>query len=226
MKTYFCLPIIKNKKIDVLKIIQENEQNYSYFEIWLDYINNVDLAFVKKLTKILKGRVIFVLRRKNLQKTHMTFKLRTDFILSLANSQSLLDLDIGTQVEELNYIQSHFLKIKTIISYHNYIETPNATAFEKIIAAMNKYQPKVFKISTMCNNQQDALQLLQLLLRLRSRDMKFIVLGMGNAGVITRVFGTLWGNELIYAPTMPSEISAKGQLTRNQLQTIFRELKK
>ncbi|RMG43483.1 MAG: type I 3-dehydroquinate dehydratase [Candidatus Dadabacteria bacterium] len=48
---------------------------------------------------------------------------------------------------------------------------------------------------------------------------------MGEHGKITRVFGTLWGNFLIYAPVNQAFATAKGQLNMDQLKTIFSILK-
>jgi len=226
MKIPFCLPIIKNRKTDIFKIIQENIHSYPYFEVWLDYIDDINKVFIKKLVRLLKGRMIFVLRRKNLEKTHMSLKQKTDLILFLKNSQSLLDLDIITQKEELNFIQNRSLKINVIASYHNYKETPDNGKLKEIIDTIKLYKPQILKISTMCNCRQDALRLLQLLLELKSKNLKCVVLGMGEFGVITRIFGTLWGNEIIFAPAILTEKSAEGQLTKNQLQTIFREFRR
>jgi len=93
-----------------------------------------------------------------------------------------------------------------------------------IVADMEKYKPAVYKIATMCKSKVDALLLLNLLLFLKSKKRRFIVLGMGKEGVITRVFGTLWGNELVFAPETRAKQSAPGQLTRAQMKQIMRVL--
>ena len=103
--------------------------------------------------------------------------------------------------------------------------TPEDNKLREIIDIMDEYRPTVYKIATMCTNERDALRLLQLLLELKKRNLKYILLGMGKSGVITRIFGTLWGNEMIFAPRVSIEQSAPGQLTRNQLENIFKELK-
>jgi 3-dehydroquinate dehydratase I len=224
MKIPYCLPILKERKTDVLKMIQENIHRYPYFEVWLDYVEGVDEAFFGGLAESLKGRLVVVLRRKNLEQTRLSLEQKTDLMLSLENSQSLLDLDIGTQQEELGFVQAHSLKIKVITSYHDYRETPDDKTLEQVVDTMKRYNPAIYKIATLCQCQQDALRLLQLLLKLKSENMKCIVLGMGNFGAVTRVFGTLWGNELIFAPEISAGRSAEGQLTRNQLQAVFREL--
>jgi 3-dehydroquinate dehydratase type I len=77
----------------------------------------------------------------------------------------------------------------------------------------------------MCQTEQDALRLLQLLLELKAKNQRCIILGMGEHGITTRIFGTLWGNELIFAPETLAEQSAPGQLTRQQLDNITAILK-
>ena len=92
------------------------------------------------------------------------------------------------------------------------------------IKLMDVISPTVYKIATMCNNETDALKLLLLQQNLKAQNKKHIVLGMGEFGTITRVFGTLWGNKIIYAPVTKKEASAPGQLTKQELEKIFTEL--
>src|SRR5205823_6146188 len=120
------------------------------------------------------------------------------------------------------YLKRKRLKIKTIISYHNYKKTP--VDLVTIIKQMDEHHPSIYKIATICNNEIDALKLLLLQQNLRAQNKRHIILGMGEFGTITRVFGTLWGNEMIYAPQTEQEASAPGQLTKNQLEEIFRIL--
>ncbi len=224
MKINYCLPIIKNKKEDVLKIIEENTYNYDFFEIWLDYIDNLDSDFILLLKKMLDNRLILLFRRVGLEKIKMSISDRFDIIKSLNNTANILDLDIR-QVNELDYIINTGLNINTVISYHNYTETPPDDKINKIIKEIMNYNPKILKISTMCKSGNDALRLLDQLLRLKESRIKCIVLGMGKLGRITRIFGTLWGNELVFAPVLETELSKyKGQYTKKQLDIIFKSL--
>lgn len=225
MQKKYCLPIIKYKKNDVLETIRTNIGDYVYFEIWLDYIDDLDGAFIKDLEKLLKKRLILLFRRQNLEKIKMDLEERLKIISLLENSKSFLDLDVFDQKYELDYIKNNKLEISTVISYHNYKQTPEDEKLKEILDTMNKHKPKVYKIATMCNSRSDALRLLELLLQLKEKDLKCIILGMGKSGVITRIFGTLWGNEMIFAPIENKEQSASGQLTRGQLEKIFRELR-
>lgn len=225
MNKKYCLPIIKNKKSEVLEVIHSNIADYSYFEIWLDYIGDLDETFIKELMELLQEKLILLFRRQNLEKVKMELEKRIRVISLLENSESLIDLDVFDQKDELEHIKNTQLEVKTIVSYHDYEKTPENEKLKEIIDTMNKYKPTVYKIATMCTKEIDSLRLLYMLLELKERNLKYIVLGMGEFGMITRIFGTQWGNEMIFAPKVATEQSAPGQLTKNQLETIFKELK-
>ncbi|OGK21313.1 hypothetical protein A3C23_02280 [Candidatus Roizmanbacteria bacterium RIFCSPHIGHO2_02_FULL_37_13b] len=224
MKKNYCLPIIRNKKSEVLEVVHTNITGYSYFEVWLDYIDDVDEMFIKQLM-VLKEKLILLFRRQNLEKAKMGSTKKIKFISLLEGSQSFIDLDIFDQKEELEYIKNKKLNIKKIVSYHNYKKTVENNTLKKIVDTMNTYKPSIYKIATMCTEQMDALRLLRLLLQFKKRNLKYIVLGMGEFGIITRIFGSLWGNEMIFAPRQDNEQSAPGQLTKDQLEVIFNILK-
>ena len=86
---------------------------------------------------------------------------------------------------------------------------------------MKQYNPEIFKISTFCKTEEDSLKLLSSLLKLKAEKKKFIVLGMGEKGLIVRIYGALWGNEFNFAPENEEEKSAPGQLTREKLSVIL-----
>ncbi|MBI4038447.1 type I 3-dehydroquinate dehydratase [Candidatus Daviesbacteria bacterium] len=226
MKIKYCLPIIKNTKEEVLQEVLQSLRSYDFFEVWVDYIENRDENFVQDLIGQFKEKLIIVSRRQNLEEVSMNLEKRLKIISLLENSQSMIDLDILMQKDELDQIKNKKMKVKTIISYHNYQETPDDSKLKEIIDTMKIYDPEVFKIATKCNNQKDALRLLGLLLAMKEKDVKAIILGMGESGIITRIFGTIWGNEMIFAPKNLAESSAPGQLTKEQLETIFRVLGK
>lgn len=224
MQIQYCLPIIKNKKNKVLEIINQNIHEYDFFEVWLEYVEDIDDAFIETIKNLLDERLILVFRRQLLGEIQMNREKRKQIILSLQNSNVLIDCDIFQQKEELEWIQQEKIHVKTIVSFHNYQETPDNSQLEVIIDTMGEYNPTIVKIATMCNSHSNALRLMHVLLELRKKQIHCIVLGMGEQGVITRVFGTLWGNEMIFAPKDISENSAPGQLTKVQLDTIFKGL--
>lgn len=219
MNINYCLPIIKNSKEEVLDAVKKYRTEYQYLEIWLDSIKDSDKPFVDKLIYMLQDQLILLFHRGNKIKNQFSSDEKKEILDLLDGSKSFIDLDLSEK-EELTYLKK--LKIKTIISYHNYQETPANLA--EVIKQMDKLHPNIYKVATMCENETDALKLLLLQQSLDSQNKRHIVLGIGEFGTITRVYGTLWGNELIYAPINKKEESAPGQLTKPELENIFKEL--
>jgi hypothetical protein len=67
MKINYCLPIIQKREEKILHIIEKNRNDYQYFEIWLDYLENLDEQFLKKLLHTFPDQLIFLLRRQQLE---------------------------------------------------------------------------------------------------------------------------------------------------------------
>jgi 3-dehydroquinate dehydratase type I len=97
---------------------------------------------------------------------------------------------------------------------------------EMRVAQMMPYQPAIYKFATYCHSPHDALRLLQFGLALQDRGFSCVVLGMGEYGSITRIFGSQWFNRMIFAPPTLAGASAPGQLSRPQLENIFQNLRK
>lgn len=222
MNIKYCLPIVATKKEEILETLGKNYTRYSFFEIWLDYVSDLNIEFVQNIINRHGDKIIIVFRRQKLSNVHMSMGLRKE-ILKVLGKQSMVDLDI-TQQEELSYVKDNNLSLKLIASYHNYEMTPNKEELEEIITLMKVYNPAMYKIATYCQREDDALRLLCLLLQLKEEGIRCIMLGMGTHGAITRIFGTLWGNEMIFAPLDAKDQTAPGMLTKKQLDNIFKKL--
>ncbi len=221
MQINYCLPIIKTTKSEVLGVIEKNKSDYQYFEIWLDYVTDIDDAFVTEVAADLEERLILLFRRQNLEAPVMSEATRQHFFGILHGKKPYVDLDIATQQKDVDYIAEKKLSLPLILSYHNYQTTPDDHDLHEFLSQMEKYNPATYKFATFCQSESDAIRLLQLLLMLKQQGKRFIILGMGEHGTITRIFGTEWGNEMIFAPQTAASKSAPGQFTREQLEKIF-----
>lgn len=224
MKIKYCLPIIKSSKEEVLQEILQNLDSYDFFEVWLDYIEGLDKNFIEILFNKFNDKLILLFRRQNLEKGQLSVDLKREIVNLLNGSENLLDLDIFDQKEDLEFINQNNLNVKKIVSYHNYEQTPALDELQKITEEMDKFNPDILKVSTFCQNKEDSIKLLNLILLLKKGNKKFIVLGMGAEGLITRIFGAFWGNELNFAPIDLKEKSAEGQLTKKQMENILKEV--
>lgn len=225
MSARYCLPIIKSSKKQVLDQIERFQKDYEVFEVWLDYIRDIDPEFVQSLINMLpENRLLLLFRRQNLEQVQLPFDTRINFIRSVRHD-TMLDLDIGTQRDEIDFIRSEKIAPLLVLSYHNYKYTPEIEELHQLVSEMAARGAQICKIATLCRTNRDALRLLDFLLEIRGSGQRCIVLGMGEPGKITRIFGSLWGNELIYAPPRLSDASAPGQLTRKQMEALFKELR-
>lgn len=222
MQNKYCLPVIKTSKEEVLRAIEDNQTDYGYFEIWTDYIEDFEISFAEELIEKFPGRLVFVLRRQNLNPIKMPVDNRFKLLEALGNKDCLVDLDISCQQDDLEYAKSK--KLKTIVSYHNYEKTPSDKELFEIISKIKSYTPYIVKVSTMCSDSEDALRLFKLKSDLLQNNEKHIVLGMGKAGKITRIFGALWDNELIFIPETKDEASAPGQISREEFDKIMERI--
>lgn len=220
MKIKYCLPVIAKSTKEVVSLIEKN-YDYDFYEIWLDYIDDLNVNFALELIKKYKDKnFIFLFRRKNLENTRLDTDKKLNIIDAIKDHNSYLDLDINDQINELEYIKSNKTNIRKIISYHNYEETPGEDELIKIINFMNKFDPAVVKIAAMCKNSADAIRLMTLIHILNDKKLEFIVTGMGKQGKIVRIYGMLNGNFVNFAPNDRVKPSADGQMLKKDLQTI------
>lgn len=216
----YCLPIINQSKDNIINIISENPE-YEYYEIWLAYVKDLDTDFIWNISEQFNGKLIFVFRKQNLEKSDIDKELREKIIKLLENSGNLLDFDINDGSWGLNFIKENNLSNKVITSFHDYKQTPDSDQLNKIIKDMEIFKPEIYKVSTFCKTPEDSIKLLTLLLKLREDKKKFLVFGMGDEGKMVRVYGALWGNEFNFAPISEDQKSAPGQMTRNELEKIL-----
>lgn len=227
MRAKICLPIIKQSIPEVLEIIEQQKNNFDMFEIWVDYLKeNGEMIqnMLQDLSNNFAKKIIVVFRRQNAEPITMPFEKRKIIIEKLANKNIFLDLDLEQQTKDLEVSKEK--KAKVIASFHDYKKTPRTSALVEIIKKMELFQPAIFKIATFCETEKDALHLLHLLLDLKEEKKDVIILGMGRKGLITRIFGSIWGNEIIFAPESSNEQSAPGQITKEQLEKIFSMINK
>lgn len=225
MRSRLCLPLQKATQQEVLQAIAWHDDEYDAFEVWLECMRDWDEAFLLRLAADLQDRLVIVFRRPGLEPMTIPLERRLGVLRLLHDSAVYIDLDISSQTAELAYIAKERLRLNTIVSYHDYVQTPGDAVLATLVRTMQAHKPTVLKLATHCRSEQDALRLLNMLLVLRGQDQRCIVLGMGEHGVATRIFGALWGNELAFVPPSSTQASAPGQLTRTQFETIITNLK-
>jgi 3-dehydroquinate dehydratase-1 len=108
----------------------------------------------------------------------------------------------------------------SIASFHAFRETPDGAALEAAVARGRALGADVVKIATAVTGPADVHALARLLLA--PRDVGLVVVGMGEAGIVTRVLFPALGSLLTYASAGTS--TAPGQIPLDEMQGLLRRL--
>lgn len=174
-----------------------------------DIINSI-----KKITSI---PIILTNRTKNeggyFEKTE---EERIEILKNNAHLVEITDIELNTE-EKLR--QSVIDKAnKTIISYHNFNETPEKEYLQNIITKSFSVGD-IPKIAVKPNSIEDTYILVQLL----TENKGIIAISMDKLGTYTRIIGPIMGSPVTYA-AIDNE-SAPGQLDIKSTSEIIKKLK-
>lgn len=145
--------------------------------------------------------------------------LKPDPAMVLGNAIDLgveyVDLEIEMIHTDLNDLAAAARKNGTsvIVSWHDFERTPDSGKLRKVLTDCYKKGADVAKIATMTHHPADAARLMGLY-ALKGRK---VVLGMGEAGRITRLAAGALGAEFTFAAAGAGEITAPGQPTFDEL---------
>ncbi len=120
----------------------------------------------------------------------------------------------GDLVQDLNLDWS-----RVIVSHHDFSGVP--TDLEQIYERLAHTPAAVIKIAVQANDILDCLLLFKLLDRARSEGREIIAIGMGNAGIATRVLGPSRGSFLTYGALDDARTTAPGQVNARQLRSLY-----
>ena len=131
---------------------------------------------------------------------------RTEILLEAAKHADIIDIEFQTDEEYLDKIVK--ASKSTIISYHNFENTPSVDVLVNIVNQERKVGD-IAKFAVMPKNISDTLIVLNVL----SQVKKTIGISMGDLGRYTRVVAPLFGSPITFASI--DNISAPGQLDIN-----------
>ena len=222
MKAKTCVPIRDCPAGSLQQTIDSYLRVADSVEIWLEDVEPLSLDAIAALAISYGERLLFLFRQGTKEARYYSFTDRMNIYGVLAATEAQVDCDLHEFPEDLEALKNLTDAPAFICSYHNFEETPSDEALEAVVTRMEAYGPTVYKLACFCNTHEDAYRLLGLLLRLRSEGKRSIVLGMGQAGMITRFAGSIWGNELIFTPTPESIETAPGQIQLEDMKRFYR----
>lgn len=109
---------------------------------------------------------------------------------------------------------------RVICSYHDFNGVPGdlKQVYERLAAT----PARILKLAVAVQDATDCVDLFQLLDRARGESREMIAIGMGTAGLATRILGPSRGAFLTYAALDEKSATAPGQVTVEELKTLYR----
>jgi len=197
-------------------------------EKYPELLKNTDLAEIRidlaELSKIdiekifseSQSKLIATCRPDNYTITEQTELIKT----AISAGAAYVDVEIEASKAYKEDIISHAKSngCKVIISYHNYDETPETAELKNLIDTCFTDGADIAKLATASNSANDSARILGLY----SYKKNLVLLGMGEHGKITRVASPKLGAEFTFAALSEEEATAPGQLTKLDLETIYK----
>lgn len=180
-------------------------------ELRLDHLEGFNVKMIREARKEILGPTIATLRsigqggRSGLagprREEALTELLESDFEyadLELETDKALLKKNMDVESETQTIVSCHFAKPMS-----------RETVERKLVEAMTLGD--IAKIAMPCESAPQVLDLAMVGLKFSRLKKRFIILGMGLQGQLTRVFADRIGSELVYA-CLPGKEAAAGQL--------------
>jgi 3-dehydroquinate dehydratase/shikimate dehydrogenase len=225
-RSLICAPIVATRPEDVFASMAEARHVADAIELRLDYLaadalQQVMISLCSDLSRADRQLIITLRPREQGGKRDLTLHERRQFWLSLSPEiiESIAFADFELDLAESFAGDSPVPWNKVICSYHNFEETPSdlPDIYDRIARA----PAAVIKIATKVNRIGDCLGLFDLI-DWNPAGKPLIVLGMGTAGVMTRVLALSRGAMLTFGALEPGAESAAGQPTVDELNNLYR----
>ncbi len=220
-----CLPVQVKSTKEVLEMFDTYKHKCDIFEIWLDHIEDLD---IKKIIEEAPQPIICVCKGEEEKgKFKDSEKKRVDVLIKAAKmGAEYIDIGIHTDKKLIKNLIREKCESKIIISHHNWNKTPKMTGMLTRINEMLELKPAIIKYVSTAESLEDNTQIIRLANNLKKKNIKFIVMAMGEKGKLSRVFTPFLGSQWMYAPAETSKSSALGQITAEDLKTIWNILDK
>lgn len=221
-----CVPVTETSVGAFLAMAEAAAKSADAIELRLDYLSQEDLpVLLTELPRRLDewGKPVIITFRPAEQGGMRSLSLdaRLDF---WHNLPAVIVERIAYADLELDLIEHPDSKAllpweKVICSWHNFDRTPED--LPALCGRMLRTPAAVIKVAAKCNRIDDCLSIFECIDLVRP-DRKVIALGMGMAGLMTRVLALSRGALLTFGSLSRGAESAPGQPTVDELKTLYR----
>ncbi len=148
---------------------------------------------------------------------------RQELLLAAVHAgAAYIDIEMEAEEDFRNIIMSKARKMgcQTIISYHNFEETPDKQELTRIVQNCFNHGADLVKVACKVHNDMENARLISLLEDARP----IIVIGLGEKGKKTRFIAPLLGSPFTYASLSKGRETAEGQMDWKTLAHYFATL--
>jgi len=200
--------------------------NADFIEVRFDYFDKSKMNEALEVVLDHKERAVFTCRAPNEGGKYAG--IEADRVTTLrrlaAFRPMLLDVEYNTMNANEDLMdQFTALNCDTLVSWHNFDQTPSIEELDRLLNKMKEYSSNV-KIVTMASNVNDNLRVLKLYEVAKGTKTNLITFCMGEYGILSRVLCTYAGAPFTYASL--TDAIAPGQLTVKQMRSIYDKLEK
>lgn len=185
-------------------------------EIRADFIQDLDLGL---LLRAKPRPVIFTLRSREQGGAYQgSERRRLETILQAARSGAdYVDVEFSAPWQ---VVLQGVPRERVILSHHDFQRTP--MDLDALADGMAASGAGILKIAVRACCLADNVRVAELLERCRERKLKLCALAMGNAGLPSRILGSLWGSWMAFASLPGGEETAEGQVPADVMTRQFR----
>ena len=145
---------------------------------------------------------------------------RFNLFLSILSEVDAIDIELRTKFAQELIKQAKQNNTHSIVSYHNFEQTPSLLTLENIIIQAKDMGGDIVKIATQVNTQDDLRTLS--ILTATHYDKNLIIIGMGQLGKITRISLLSLGSLLTFS-CLDTQ-TALGQINYQKTKKILNQL--
>jgi len=196
-------------RLDCLEPAEFEKANSSIAQ----FLNSLSLQAILTFRPTEQGghRAADYASRKSFWKTRQSQATTELFDVELDIAAGLVSSDNALSAAEWSRI---------ICSHHDFSGVP--ANLEQIYEQMSNTPARILKIAVQASDIIDCLPIFRLLERAQSEGREMIAIGMGAAGIVTRILGPSRGSFLTYGASEKERGTAPGQITARELRSLYR----
>jgi 3-dehydroquinate dehydratase type I len=207
-----CVSISDKIKDNCLQLLENVEMAEIRLDLTAFSEKDIDEVFKHPTPKIATCRF----ENTSLEEQHSSLKRAIE-----AGAQYI---DIEIEVPEKHMLELISIarrnSCKTIISYHNFTETPGLKELFSIAGKCYELGADIAKIASMVNKAEDNSRLMALY----DIGKPIVSLGMGELGKATRMIALMLGAEFSFASPDDGNETAPGQIKYKEMKELFEHI--